>query len=184
MSQYHFIKQLAVVRSINCMSFVQKINGQYTSGITKKRRKNFLSRKTSFGFQRCCSSMFSPLYVCLLTFQDVTLHPRLITGDNVPREKLPPLFDIVPNLSHTARRFALWSSVKRRGTYSADTFRWPKSSDWLDTPGWYSDVCSNFPNCKATVMRRSLLEVLSRFEISFALCDNCSCRTKVHWLHK
>ena len=28
------------------------------------------------------------------------------------------------------------------------------------------------------LMRRSLLEVLSRVEIPFAICDKCSCRTK------
>ena len=35
-----------------------------------------------------------------------------------------------------------------------------------------------------SVVRFSLLEILSRFEISYALCFNCSCRTKVHWLQK
>ena len=30
----------------------------------------------------------------------------------------------------------------------------------------------------------SLLETLSRSERPYALRDNCSCQTKVHWLHK
>ena len=34
------------------------------------------------------------------------------------------------------------------------------------------------------LVRLSLLEILSRSEMPHALCDNCSCRTKVHRLHK
>ena len=32
--------------------------------------------------------------------------------------------------------------------------------------------------------RESLLEILSFFEIPCALYSDCSCRTKLHWLHK
>ena len=32
------------------------------------------------------------------------------------------------------------------------------------------------------MLRLSLLKILSRSEIPYAICDYCSCRTKVHWL--
>ena len=34
------------------------------------------------------------------------------------------------------------------------------------------------------IVSASLLEMLSRFEIPYAMCDNCSYRTKVHWLNR
>ena len=86
--QFHFIKQLAAVRGINCTPFMEKINEQCVSAIPKKRCKNFPSRKTNLGFPWCRFSRFSSLTTCLFRLQNVMM-PLLLTRDNVPREIIP-----------------------------------------------------------------------------------------------
>ena len=60
---------------------------------------------------------------------------------------------------------------------------WPEF--WLKC---FSDGSRKVPglweNPSLVFSRRCLLEILSRSEIPCALCNHCSCRTKVHRLHK
>ena len=59
----------------------------------------------------------------------------------------------------------------------------------VDTQYGYTGKYVNQTTCSlgfswGYLVRLSLLEILSRSEIPYALCDNCSCRTKMHWLQK
>lgn len=62
---FHFIQQLTVVRSINCVPFMENMNERYTSAIPKTCCR-FPSRKTGLGSLRCYFSRLSPLHVCLV----------------------------------------------------------------------------------------------------------------------
>ena len=112
--KFHFIKQLAVVRSVNCTPSVGKINEQYTPAISKKVARTFPAERRVLAFlPRCCFSEFSPLRVCQLRLGDVMMHSRLITGDNVPQEIVP--LCIISSLIFLTRQDGLLSDLPSRG---------------------------------------------------------------------